>query len=394
MAWNEKINEKDFESRLVKNLADRPNATSTYGVGGMSAKQLKEWFDNSAHFLKDKINAIIEALGGVEALTNIRITDESGKEVSAKEWIESKVEVNLNGKVIPIVNWVEIANKAISDRLLSSEVSVDAEPDKVVRRDAGGNILVGEGDTAIGRSEVAFVLANLVAQTLDGFTEEEAKSKAPSVQAVNEGLAEKAEVQKFTSGKNRMYCARPNNPNSYYELDNKPWMNCIPVYTNVESNITPNTSKYGQATIVVASPKHPYQSANMKYVDDTAAAIRAELGKHVFTVFQWSYDNQGWYVPHGALPIFYLETTLLEYSYVVDDVCAENFAKANFTKLTFLDENNNILDTKPATSQTFYEMPSGTAKIHHNGVYLDYNPPWDSCVMRLTDLKFQVKVGA
>lgn len=118
MAWNEKINEKDFESRLVKNLADRPNATSTYGVGGMSAKQLKEWFDNSAHFLKDKINAIIEALGGVEALTNIRITDESGKEVSAKEWIENKLLVaslENPGSKIDISSWVESANKLMSE---------------------------------------------------------------------------------------------------------------------------------------------------------------------------------------------------------------------------------------------------------------------------------------
>lgn len=118
MAWNEKINEKDFESRLVKNLADRPNVPSTYGAGGLSAKELKERFDKSAHFLKDKINAIIEALGGVEALTNIRITDESGKEVSAKEWIENKLLVaslENPGSKIDISSWVESANKLMSE---------------------------------------------------------------------------------------------------------------------------------------------------------------------------------------------------------------------------------------------------------------------------------------
>ena len=145
---------------------------------------------------------------------------------------------------------------------------------------------------------------------------------------------------------------------------------------------------------VPEDPNYKNSATSKKYVDDTTAAIRAELGKQVFTVSQGQYSSVAWLVPNGALPNFYLETTLFEYSYEVDGVYGENFAKANFTELTFYDENDNVLDTKPATSQTFYEMPSGTAKIEHDGVYLDYNPPWDYSVMHLPNLKFQVKVGA
>lgn len=94
---------------------------------------------------------------------------------------------------------------------------------------------------------------------------------------VEDGLAGKVSAQKFTSGKNRMYCARPNNPNSYYEMDSKPWLDCIPVYTDIESNITPNASPYGQATIVVADPKHPYQAANRRFVERTVAPLQRDV---------------------------------------------------------------------------------------------------------------------
>ena len=159
------------------------------------------------------------------------------------------------------------------------------------------------------------------------------------------------------------------------------------------SGANSGTTDFG-GFLQTTTPVNPYNCANKKYVDDTTAAIRAELGKQVFTVSQGQYGSVAWLVPNGALPNFYLETTLFEYSYAVDGVYGENFAKANFTELTFYDENDNVLDTKPATSQTFYEMPSGTAKIEHDGVYLDYNPPWDYYVMHLPNLKFQVKVGA
>ncbi len=94
---------------------------------------------------------------------------------------------------------------------------------------------------------------------------------------VETALANKVNVQFFETGKNRLYCARAGNPNGYYELDSKPWIDCIPVYTNVESNITPSTSVWGQATIVVVDPKKPYQAANMRYVDGKVGPIANDV---------------------------------------------------------------------------------------------------------------------
>lgn len=222
--------------------------------------------------------------------------------------------------------------------------------------------------------------------TLEGYDTD----KAPSVQAVNEGLAEKAEVQKFTSGKNRMYCARPNNPNSYYELDSKPWMNCIPVYTNVESNITPNTSKYGQATIVVASPKHPYQSANMKYVDDTAAAIRAELGRFVKTIEVGADYYRRYNIPTGALPFFYIGSTEFEYS--IDGGGYETVT-GNFTQIEFFAEDGyTSLGAQRVTPGSFYNIPEGAFWIGTNAASVAEEGGWDIMYLELNAaILFQVK---
>lgn len=67
------ITASQIAQKGVQALADRPNATQQYGTGGLSATQLKLWFDKLASFLADKINAIHEVLSGEDAAEYIRI---------------------------------------------------------------------------------------------------------------------------------------------------------------------------------------------------------------------------------------------------------------------------------------------------------------------------------
>lgn len=209
--------------------------------------------------------------------------------------------------------------------------------------------------------------------------------KAPSVQAVNEGLDKK--LDKIETADTYMRA---------YVVGKDGTQKTVSVTDAVVGEVVVQRKVGGQVW-VPEDPNYKNSATSKKYVDDTAAAIRAELGKQVFTVSQGSYSHLGWYVPNGALPNFYLETTLFEYSYEVDGVYGENFAKANFTQLTFLGENNNVLGTEDATPQTFYKMPSGTVKIRSNAIELaseaSRNPPWDNTGLIHPDLKFQVKVG-
>lgn len=55
----------------VQTLATRPNQPSVYGVGGLSASELKKRFDSLAEKIIEKHNALCDALGGKDAPSKI-----------------------------------------------------------------------------------------------------------------------------------------------------------------------------------------------------------------------------------------------------------------------------------------------------------------------------------
>lgn len=59
-----KITDAEIKTRGVQALADRPNAASQYGQGGMSAGDLKKWFDNLANLLASRLNELYDAFEG------------------------------------------------------------------------------------------------------------------------------------------------------------------------------------------------------------------------------------------------------------------------------------------------------------------------------------------
>lgn len=74
-----KITQAQISSKGVQALADRPNQNSQYGASGLSATNLKLWFDKLATFLADKINELQSVLSANDAAEYIRIVlDEAG----------------------------------------------------------------------------------------------------------------------------------------------------------------------------------------------------------------------------------------------------------------------------------------------------------------------------
>lgn len=67
------ITKEQIKEKGVQALADRPNASSQYGQSGLTAAQLKLWFDKLATFLADKINDIQNAISGDEAGEYIKL---------------------------------------------------------------------------------------------------------------------------------------------------------------------------------------------------------------------------------------------------------------------------------------------------------------------------------
>ena len=71
--WKQPITEEEFKASSVSALADRPNQPAAYGVGGLSATALKEWFDKTSVLLKDKLNDLIAAVSDKEFFRNLQV---------------------------------------------------------------------------------------------------------------------------------------------------------------------------------------------------------------------------------------------------------------------------------------------------------------------------------
>ena len=190
------------------------------------------------------------------------------------------------------------------------------------------------------------------------------EDKAPSVKAVNAGLAGKldavTEAESLeqiygvnTSGKQKMFSTYAGNKNGI-----------VAKFTSQDSSL--GNKNYGSGVLITDTPTKPFQCANKKYVDDTAAALRDELGTTVQIVSVSGDKYGGWYIPAGALPNFYLETTEFEYD-AVDGVRRS----ANFTELSFYDVNGVLISKVNAQSDTYYGTPSGAVQIKHNAAEMN-----------------------
>lgn len=103
-----KITKKQIAEKGVQALSNKPNIASQYGVGGLSAENLKLWFDKLATFLADKINEVCDALGADDAAEYIRLAlDDYGIET-----LDELIAAILNGD--------------LADRLLQVLPSADA----------------------------------------------------------------------------------------------------------------------------------------------------------------------------------------------------------------------------------------------------------------------------
>lgn len=68
-----KITKKQIAEKGVQALSNKPNIASQYGVSGLSAENLKLWFDKLATFLAEKINDVYDALSADDAAEYIRL---------------------------------------------------------------------------------------------------------------------------------------------------------------------------------------------------------------------------------------------------------------------------------------------------------------------------------
>lgn len=84
-----KITTAQISEKGVRALADRPNANSQYGASGLSAQQLKLWFDKLAVLLAEKYNELLDAFSGTDAADYVRIALDAYGITSLQDLIDS-----------------------------------------------------------------------------------------------------------------------------------------------------------------------------------------------------------------------------------------------------------------------------------------------------------------
>lgn len=138
----EQITDSQARKASIETLSDRPNKTSHFGEGGLSAQQLKQRFDALPELSRKKINEIIAAFNTVEGAKYIGINaaeqdnlydflalfkaaERNGKNIA--DYIEILHDPIVGGKetstsIKDIIN--EVCSELISDKTVLAEINV------------------------------------------------------------------------------------------------------------------------------------------------------------------------------------------------------------------------------------------------------------------------------
>jgi hypothetical protein len=114
----DEITQAKIASLGVQSLADRPNVSSQYGVGGLTAFELKGAFDKLAIFLAQRINLIQSKLASEEACEYILIKSEDEKEITLSDFFVSI----LNGE---LANFFKLHPNLTSNDLMSIQAIIN-----------------------------------------------------------------------------------------------------------------------------------------------------------------------------------------------------------------------------------------------------------------------------
>lgn len=122
-----KITKSQIAEKGVQSLADRPNASAQYGVGGLSPHQLKLWFDKLASFLAEKINEVYDTISADDAADYIRLALDDYGVGSLQDLIDAMLSGEFANKVlqvlpsvnsfatVPLQKYINDAAQAISE---------------------------------------------------------------------------------------------------------------------------------------------------------------------------------------------------------------------------------------------------------------------------------------
>ena len=172
------ITEKELKTNGVVSLADRPNAFSRYGSGGMTAEQLKEAFDKLAKLIAGRVNELFLSFKDVSADGNfagaVNLPEELMGEGTLYDFlgwfasgeISKRLYVNYPGLGVRTLEVaLQAANNDINKRCATIGIVGNSEDGyKLVAYNAYGNPVGEEIPILVGKEN----LTNSVTEYLEG----------------------------------------------------------------------------------------------------------------------------------------------------------------------------------------------------------------------------------
>lgn len=217
--------------------------------------------------------------------------------------------------------------------------------------------------------------------------------KAPSVKAVNEGLAEKQDKLPFDTYKTTRAVYGRDKYGTIIEIPSAGYGNYSGHLVQYAS-VSVEEKSDSKGTITVTEPRFALQAANKQYVDDSIADITSQLGSCIKTDTVYGDRGYGGYpVPDNAYPTVYFSDP----SFAAINADGETAYVGRATKLIFRDLNGGVLGYEDIEDYTnpscFVVLPEGTKTIAFNIEELT-DGIWDGTTLHYWGYAlFQVKGG-
>ncbi|MBR2312214.1 MAG: hypothetical protein IKA46_02880 [Clostridia bacterium] len=112
-----KVDISELKAIGVQSLADRPNEMGQYGVGGLSAKQLKEHFDAAVIYLAEKYNQLLLLFGTTDFLGEIKWSTKTEVEWALPD--DSELSLAHIKRAMKNGDFLELINFTREDRKMS-----------------------------------------------------------------------------------------------------------------------------------------------------------------------------------------------------------------------------------------------------------------------------------
>ena len=167
------VSKAELAAKGVSALSDRPNTRKQYGVGGLTAQELKAWFDKLSVFLAEKINEIHDTISEDGASDYIKIDTDDANIATLGDLVRAIYSGYLSERAL----YVTVPGAAEGTlvqvlRYLNGKISLNAENINTLMSNAGVRIsLVTSGNTVTVRltnstgKVLAFITLDLTATT-------------------------------------------------------------------------------------------------------------------------------------------------------------------------------------------------------------------------------------